>query len=374
MPGNLRMGDSMRLPLAEVDPNTLATTMATVVAIEVLDPNEEVNVEPYEGTTEDENDAQYVAAEDESYELAVNDDTPLPMLDSECDADREESTCHDDRRSTRYYGHQHASQAGSSSSDAAYNTEQHAYRSGFDHGDEPRYNDWRHLPPNAGDGTSHLWTRFLEFKGLLDDKPIYYRTGDIERLKEIYPHGIPSEIDFCVEEHQFGWINVRVMVISENPRELIMDGSSRWSVCMTTQEVCICPGLTTMTRWARDFMKKVSLISFLPNYRTTFRIVVQPEQFGEFPHEINWERTCDWHDPFHPMHAKSLMRDLGLRRSPFERNWNYELWWQHEGYPCFGAGHMRPIDVWIFNTSTCTGATPPGADYWNGSLERQHMF
>ena len=51
------MGDSMRLPLTKIDPNTLATTMATVVAIEVLDPNEEVNVEPYEGTTEDEDDA-----------------------------------------------------------------------------------------------------------------------------------------------------------------------------------------------------------------------------------------------------------------------------------------------------------------------------
>ena len=53
------MGDSMRLPLTKIDPNTLATTMATVVAIEVLDPNEEVNIEPYEGTTEDEDEAQY---------------------------------------------------------------------------------------------------------------------------------------------------------------------------------------------------------------------------------------------------------------------------------------------------------------------------
>ena len=365
----------MRLPLTKIDPNTLATTMATVVAIEVLDPNEEVNVEPYEGTTEDEDEDRFEAAEDESYELAVNDDTPLPMVDSECDADREESTCHPDCRSTRYYGRRDASHAESSSSDATYIAEQHNYRrhNSFDHGDEPRYIKLRHLPPNAGDNTSHLWTRFVEFEALFDDRPIYYRAGDRERLMEIYPHGIPTGIDFCFEQHQFGWINVRVMIITENPRELIMEeGSPRWSVCMTTQEVCIVPGLTTMQRWARDFMQKVSPMSFLPNFHTTFRIVVQPDQYGEFPHEINWERTCDWHDPFHPMHAKSLMWDLGLRRSPLERSWNYQLWFQHEGYPCFGTGHMRPMDVWIFNT--CTGEKPPGADYWNGSLERHHMF
>ena len=97
MPGNLRVGDSIRLPLADIDPNSLAATMATVVAIEVVDVNEEANVEAYEGTTEDEDDAQYVAAEDESYELAVDDDLPLPMVDSEGDVDRGGSTSNNDR-------------------------------------------------------------------------------------------------------------------------------------------------------------------------------------------------------------------------------------------------------------------------------------